>query len=67
MLRRIKLLETTRIKIVHRVADLAFLKGHKDNQIAPSFAMINHRLQNRRSTKKMVSKSKKLGNRSSNA
>ena len=62
MLRRIKLFETTRIKIVHHVVDLAFLKRCKDTQIAPSFAIINHRLQNRRSIEKKISNSKKLRN-----
>ena len=67
MLRRIKLFETTRINIVHHVVDLAFLKRCRDNQITPSFATINHRLRSRRSTEKIVSNLKKLGNRSSNA
>ena len=66
MLRRIKLFET-RIKFMHHVEDLAFLKRCKGNMIAPSFTTINHRLRSRRSTKKMASNSKKLGNWSSNA
>jgi hypothetical protein len=44
ILNEVHLLERTRIKLAHRVADLSFLKRCKDSKVIPGFAVIKHHL-----------------------